>query len=56
MVHEAACPECEGSLALHDPIHGEIVPCPSCGADLEVMSLDPLRLDLAPDEEEDWGE
>jgi alpha-aminoadipate/glutamate carrier protein LysW len=56
MSHAAACPECEASLVLHDPMQGEIVPCPSCGADLEVMSLDPLRLDLAPEEEEDWGE
>jgi alpha-aminoadipate carrier protein LysW len=35
---------------------GEIVPCPACGADLEVVSITPLRLDLAPEEEEDWGE
>jgi len=56
MSHEIACPECEGRLVLHDPIQGEIVPCPSCGVDLEVMALDPLRLDLAPEEEEDWGE
>jgi alpha-aminoadipate carrier protein LysW len=56
MSHEASCPECEGSLALQDPLQGEIVPCAYCGADLEVVSLDPLRLDLAPEEEEDWGE
>ncbi len=35
---------------------GEIVPCAACGADLEVVSLDPLTLDLAPEEQEDWGE
>ena len=34
----------------------EIVQCPDCGADLEVLSIDPLTLDLAPEEEEDWGE
>ena len=53
---ETTCPECEGELVLHEPIQGEIVPSPTCGADLEVMALDPLRLDLAPEEEEDWGE
>jgi len=53
---ETICPECEGSLTLHDPMEGEIVPCAFCGADLEVVSLDPLRLDLAPEEQEDWGE
>lgn len=26
------------------------------GAELEVVSLDPLRLEPAPEEEEDWGE
>ncbi len=26
------------------------------GAEVEVVSLDPLRFELAPEEEEDWGE
>ena len=26
------------------------------GVDLEVVSVDPLKLELAPMEEEDWGE
>lgn len=56
MLLEATCPECEGPLTLRDPLLGEIVPCPSCGADLELTSLEPLLLDLAPEEEEDWGE
>lgn len=53
---EALCPECEGVLAMQDPMEGEIVPCSFCGADLEVVSLEPVRLELAPVEEEDWGE
>jgi alpha-aminoadipate carrier protein LysW len=56
MSYETTCPECEGPVLLRDPMQGEIVPCAACGADLEVRSLDPLRLDLAPEEEEDWGE
>jgi alpha-aminoadipate/glutamate carrier protein LysW len=56
MMYAIVCPECEGPLALADPMEGEIVPCPSCGADLEVVELDPIRLALAPEEEEDWGE
>jgi alpha-aminoadipate carrier protein LysW len=39
-----------------DAVEGEIVQCPDCGVELEVMSLQPLRLELAPEEEEDWGE
>lgn len=26
------------------------------GAELEVVALDPLRFELAPEEDEDWGE
>ncbi|NPV77405.1 MAG: lysine biosynthesis protein LysW [Anaerolineae bacterium] len=50
------CPECDAELTLDDIITGEIVVCSDCGVDLEVISLDPLKLELAPMEEEDWGE
>ncbi len=56
MSYETLCPECEGPITLRDPLQGEIVPCASCGADLEVVSLSPLTLELAPEEQEDWGE
>jgi alpha-aminoadipate/glutamate carrier protein LysW len=56
MRYEATCPECEGPIILRDPLQGEIIPCAACGAELEVVSLDPVRLELAPEEEEDWGE
>jgi alpha-aminoadipate carrier protein LysW len=52
----AQCPECEAELQLEDVIQGEIVVCADCGVDLEVTSLDPITLELAPMEEEDWGE
>jgi len=50
------CPECDAELTLDDVIQGEIIVCSDCGVDLEVVSLDPLTLELAPMEEEDWGE
>jgi alpha-aminoadipate/glutamate carrier protein LysW len=50
------CPECEAELNLDDVVQGEIVVCSDCGVDLEVISLQPLTLELAPMEEEDWGE
>ena len=51
------CPECEDEISLPSDVEqGEIVQCASCGAELEVMSLDPVTLALAPEEEEDWGE
>lgn len=52
----AECPECFGEIELNDVMQHEIVQCPDCGADLEVTGLDPITLDLAPEEEEDWGE
>lgn len=52
----ANCPECEAEVKLEDVEKGEIVSCPDCGADLEVVSTDPVKLELAPEEEEDWGE
>ena len=53
---QTTCPECEGPITLNAPMAGEIVPCPACGAELEVVSLSPLALELAPEAQEDWGE
>jgi len=52
----AKCPECDAEIELDDVMQGEIVVCPDCGVDLEVTGLHPLTLELAPMEEEDWGE
>ena len=53
----ATCPECDATISLGaDVMEGEIVVCPDCGVDLEVTSLEPVTLELAPMEEEDWGE
>jgi alpha-aminoadipate carrier protein LysW len=35
---------------------GEIIVCPDCGVDLEVKSLQPASVDVAPMAQEDWGE
>ncbi len=51
------CPECEAEITLDASTEtGEIVVCPDCGVDLEVIALDPAEVDLAPMEQEDWGE
>ena len=53
----AECPECAGTIALNgNTLKGEIVTCPDCGAELEITGVNPITLDLAPKEEEDWGE
>ena len=57
MSNQAECPECAGDVVLpEDVMEGEIVTCGECGVELEVIKLTPLTLDLAPEEEEDWGE
>lgn len=53
----ATCPECEDEVEFEDEVmQGEITQCPSCGVELEVVSVKPLKLEPAPEEEEDWGE
>ena len=53
----ANCPECAAEITLQTGTEvGEIIVCPDCGADLEVTSIDPTALALAPTEQEDWGE
>jgi alpha-aminoadipate carrier protein LysW len=53
----ASCPECGAEITLGEKVEkGEIVQCGDCGAELEVISVDPIELEVAPEEEEDWGE
>ena len=52
----ATCPESGAEWELSGVEQGEIVVCPDCGVELEVLSADPLNLGLAPEEGEDWGE
>lgn len=52
-----SCPECGDDVSVHEnPEEGEILDCPTCGAELEVTSANPLELEVAPELEEDWGE
>lgn len=51
------CPECEGDVLIPaDAMANELIACPDCGVELEIISLEPLTVDLAPEVEEDWGE
>jgi alpha-aminoadipate/glutamate carrier protein LysW len=51
------CPECAAEITLAKGTEvGEIIVCPDCGVDLEVIGLEPAKVQLAPREEEDWGE
>ncbi len=56
MLH-AECVECGAELQVPDNVmQGEILACGDCGAELEVISVEPLALEPAPLEMEDWGE
>ena len=53
----ATCPECGVEIYLdYDALDGELIECEECGADLEVISSNPLQFENAPEEEADWGE
>ena len=52
-----SCPECAAEITLDEGTEvNEIIVCPDCGVDLEVISLEPATVEMAPMEEEDWGE
>lgn len=58
---EFACPECEAAVPYSSrnnapPLIGEIISCPDCAVELEVVSVSPPSLAVAPEVQEDWGE
>lgn len=51
------CPECDAEVTFaRRPLCGEVTRCGDCSAELEVTNASPLRLELAPEVQEDWGE
>jgi len=50
----AACPECEAEIHVDEDVDkGEIILCEECDTKLEVVGLDPIELDLAPDDDDE---
>jgi lysine biosynthesis protein LysW len=57
----AFCPECEAEIEgePYEFEEGEIIECPECGVELEVVSTSPLEFemvegDFEEEEEEEW--
>lgn len=51
------CTECGGDLTVEaNAVVGEILVCPECGAEQELVSTKPPKVELAPEVREDWGE
>ena len=53
-----SCPECEALVDVDedDVEEGEVVSCPECGVDLEVVNTNPLELNLLEEEDEEEEE
>ncbi|MGH9446727.1 MAG: hypothetical protein ACRD3O_13490 [Terriglobia bacterium] len=49
----AVCPECEGAIDIEaeEVEEGQTLDCPECGAELEVISTNPVELNVITDEE-----
>jgi alpha-aminoadipate carrier protein LysW len=56
MMQSAECPQCGSEVSVgSQPRIGKLVECKSCGAELEVVWLDPLELDWPMmDDDEDY--
>ena len=53
-----ACPECDAMIDIEEDLveEGQTVECPECGAELEVVSTDPIELDILSRGEDDEDE
>jgi alpha-aminoadipate/glutamate carrier protein LysW len=51
----AICPECEAPIDIEEDEveEGQTLDCPECGAELEVVSTNPVELDLIEEEEDE---
>ncbi len=57
MANSVNCPICDADVPLDSTVElNELLTCPDCGSELEVVNLNPLQVEEAPQEEEDWGE
>ena len=57
-IYEYRCPHCNKVFEewVHLSDAQSMVPCPDCGTELEVVSLNPITVAEAPEVQEDWGE
>ncbi len=54
----ASCPDCEAVLDVEEDEveEGEVINCPECGVELEVVHINPIEVELVEDEEEEEEE
>lgn len=53
-----ACPECDAMIDIEEDLveEGQTIECPECGVELEVVSTDPVELDIVSRGEDDEDE
>ena len=53
----ATCPECDAEIEVDefDVDKGDLISCPDCGSNLEVIGVSPVELEMA-DEDDDEDE
>jgi lysine biosynthesis protein LysW len=51
----ATCPECDAEIEVDefDVDKGDLISCPDCGSNLEVINTSPIELDMSDDEEDE---
>lgn len=50
----AYCPECEAAIDVEDDIEeGQLLDCPECGAELEVVNTNPVQLDVVSNDDDE---
>lgn len=49
------CPECDSQINVEEEEldEGDLITCEECGAELRVLGLDPLELEVVEDEDEE---
>ncbi len=49
------CPECDSQIDVEEEEldEGDLITCEECGAELRVLGLDPLELEVVEDEDEE---
>lgn len=51
------CIECGEAVSTPADVEiGEILDCTGCGTELEVVDVEPVTVEQAPELQEDWGE
>lgn len=51
----ATCPECDADIDVdeYDVDKGDLLSCPECGTNLEVVTVSPLELEAAPEDDDE---